>query len=162
MKFTPGDVVVHATDPHSGLRGIFLGPNLDRPGLSIVLWDSGMTEQIVEDELRPFEGEVPDPRPAILHGRHRTGMAYRTGSNQILVNVHRETDDCRTHGCVIHNPSPEAVAIGPTYWRDDRNMMERICEHGVGHPDPDAQAWRERTFGSRDDLHSCDGCCKAA
>jgi hypothetical protein len=30
--------------------------------------------------------------------------------------------------------------------------MERICDHGVGHPDPDefmADVW----------VHGCDGCC---
>jgi hypothetical protein len=34
--------------------------------------------------------------------------------------------------------------------------MERICEHGVGHPDPDdLRVIRDRIMG----IHACDGCC---
>lgn len=91
--------------------------------------------------------------------RQLTGNEYVTGTGQTLVNVHDESEDCREHGCSIHNPSPEAEAIGPTHYRTDRRMMERICKHGVGHPDPDAMRWAERTFGEADDVHGCDGCC---
>lgn len=38
-----------------------------------------------------------------------------------------------------------------TNWRDDRKSMERICSHGVGHPDPDCL--------NLDRMHGCDGCC---
>lgn len=31
--------------------------------------------------------------------------------------------------------------------------MERICPHGVGHPDPDCM------YAKRDTVHGCDGCC---
>ena len=41
-----------------------------------------------------------------------------------------------------------------THWREDRFIMERICEHGVGHPDPDDKRVREG-----DGVHGCDGCC---
>jgi hypothetical protein len=34
--------------------------------------------------------------------------------------------------------------------------MERICEHGIGHPDPDDR--RIRTGEDMGD-HGCDGCC---
>lgn len=86
---------------------------------------------------------------------------YVTGTGQVLVNVHERHADCDLHGCVIHNPSADAEAIGPTHWRQDRQMMERICEHGVGHPDPDGQRWAERTFGPDEwrGVHGCDGCC---
>lgn len=32
-------------------------------------------------------------------------------------------------------------------------MMERVCEHGVGHPDPDCM------YAQQDPAHGCDGCC---
>lgn len=96
----------------------------------------------------------------LLVGRHPTSELYITGTRQILVGVHAENDGCHEYNCPIHNPSAFAEAIGHTHYRNDRQMMERICEHGVGHPDPDAQDWRERTFGDRDDVHGCDGCCR--
>ncbi len=40
----------------------------------------------------------------------------------------------------------------PQNYRSDLNMMERICPHGVGHPDPDD------IYGVYDG-HGCDGCC---
>jgi hypothetical protein len=39
----------------------------------------------------------------------------------------------------------------PQHYRYDRGMTERICPHGVGHPDPD-----DRTANG---VHGCDGCC---
>jgi hypothetical protein len=49
----------------------------------------------------------------------------------------------------------------PTHWRDDRKLMERICKHGVGHPDPDDLAHKKRIGLDVDtiSIHGCDGCC---
>lgn len=44
-------------------------------------------------------------------------------------------------------------------WRDDTKVMERICAHGVGHPDPDARAFAERQGDAWFGVHGCDGCC---
>ena len=41
----------------------------------------------------------------------------------------------------------------PQLWREDRRIMERICPHGVGHPDPDDVLNQDR-------VHGCDGCCR--
>lgn len=53
-----------------------------------------------------------------------------------------------------------------THWRGDRGMMERICPHGVGHPDPDHLAHIARAYGKAsartESVHGCDGCCKDA
>lgn len=97
----------------------------------------------------------------LAHTRRVTGEEYVTGTGQRLVNVHLPNRDCFANGCVIHAPTREAEAIGPTHYREDRRMMERICKHGVGHPDPDAQRWAERTFGPDPNrgIHGCDGCC---
>ena len=90
---------------------------------------------------------------------------YITGTGQ-KVYVHNK-EDCEGEYCVIHNPSDHHMKDWPTHWRDDRRIMERICPHGVGHPDPDDLAFKKRIakkFG-RDDydkgIHGCDGCCRS-
>jgi len=51
----------------------------------------------------------------------------------------------------------------PLHWRGDRGIFERICEHGVGHPDPDTMDHIANTRGAREaeseSIHGCDGCC---
>lgn len=47
----------------------------------------------------------------------------------------------------------------PLNWRADRGVMERICPHGVGHPDPDAAAHYQRIGEEHRTIHGCDGCC---
>lgn len=75
---------------------------------------------------------------------------YTTGTGQVIY-VHNK-GDCKGEYCPIHNPSNHHMREWPTHWRSDRGMMERICPHGVGHPDPDDL--------SPDKTHGCDGCCK--
>lgn len=71
--------------------------------------------------------------------------------------VHRK-EDCAGPHCVIHNPSDHHMREWVLNWRSDRGMMERICPHGVGHPDPDDLAHLRR-IGADDGTHGCDGCC---
>lgn len=51
----------------------------------------------------------------------------------------------------------------PQHWRADRLLMERICKHGVGHPDPDDIAYKRIQHGDSvaesESIHGCDGCC---
>lgn len=84
---------------------------------------------------------------------------YITGTGQVVNGVHPEAA-CKGRGCPIHHPSNHHMADWKTHWRDDRRLMERVCEHGVGHPDPDDMAHHvllgtETTRG----VHGCDGCC---
>lgn len=83
---------------------------------------------------------------------------YETGTGQHIL-VHGKKD-CLGKFCVVHNPSNHHMRHWPTHWRDDRRIMERICKHGVGHPDPDMLAFR-RDMGlpDADGVHGCDGCC---
>lgn len=83
-------------------------------------------------------------RPRLYH-RRGGGRRYVTGTGQALINVHPEEQACRDHFCVIHHPSPEAEAIGPTHYNVKSGRMERLGKGGEGHLDPDAQAWAERT-----------------
>jgi len=59
---------------------------------------------------------------------------------------------CDKEVCCIHNPSDHHMKEWPQNWRSDRGMMERICPHGTGHPDPDDL--------NEDTVHGCDGCCR--
>ncbi len=84
---------------------------------------------------------------------------YITGTGQKL-KVH-EKKECEGLCCIIHNPSDHHMKDWPTNWRHDRSMMERICPHGVGHPDPDDLAFKE-SIGLNmtvEGVHGCDGCC---
>lgn len=71
------------------------------------------------------------------------------GSERVLL-VHPKTK-CAGHHCCIHNPSDHHMKDWPQNWREDRGIMERICPHGIGHPDPDDPC--------KDKIHGCDGCC---
>lgn len=84
---------------------------------------------------------------------------YITGCGTILYRVHPRTDHCVERGCVIHAPSDHSMRAFPTHWRYDRQIMERICPHGVGHPDPDDMAYQHEVGNDGADIHGCDGCC---
>lgn len=70
---------------------------------------------------------------------------------------------CSGEFCSIHNPSDHPLKDSPFNWRADRGLLERVCDHGVGHPDPDGLAHLARLkgkeFASVESVHGCDGCC---
>jgi hypothetical protein len=75
-------------------------------------------------------------------------------SDTVLYNLH-DSSRCAGEYCTIHNMSDHSMRSFPQSWRWDSDIMERICPHGIGHPDPD-NPW------SNDDhrwIHGCDGCC---
>lgn len=72
--------------------------------------------------------------------------------------VHRE-GDCRGDVCAIHKRSDHNMRSFPQHFRADRALMERICDHGVGHPDPDDLAFHEAEGDEMAGVHGCDGCC---
>lgn len=91
---------------------------------------------------------------AVLRDRYGDLVEWRTwtdGTGQTLHNVH-SPEICQGRPCVIHNPSDHHMREWPTHYRFDRRIMERICPHGIGHPDPDDP------FTGRG-IHGCDGCC---
>lgn len=62
---------------------------------------------------------------------------------------------CFPNPCCVHRPSEHHMKDWPQNYRDDTGVTERVCGHGVGHPDPD-QPW------PTDDvrwMHGCCGCC---
>ena len=87
-----------------------------------------------------------------------------------------ERVDFRTHdarecandkNCCLHKPSDHPLKDAELLWRGDRSpqIMERLCSHGIGHPDPDAMNHLLTLLGSDGDArfnlsaHGCDGCC---
>lgn len=75
-----------------------------------------------------------------------------------LIGVHRR-EKCDPLPCVIHNPTEHSMRIFPLHWRRDRGIFERICLHGIGHPDPDQFDYWESVGESFQSVHGCDGCC---
>ena len=67
-----------------------------------------------------------------------------------------EEGECLGPVCTLHKRSDHGMRNFPQFWRADRAIMERVCSHGVGHPDPDEY----RILNGEDDgAHGCDGCC---
>lgn len=73
--------------------------------------------------------------------------------------VHRWRPSCRD-GCAIHAPSYHHMRDWPQIMRET-NLVERICSHGIGHPDPDSLAFYRKidSEGKWYGVHGCDGCC---
>ena len=76
----------------------------------------------------------------------------------LFLRTHAPTE-CSGPFCVIHNPSDHPLANAPMQWRTDKQIMERICPHGIGHDDPDDVAHRARVGRESSGAHGCDGCC---
>lgn len=103
-----------------------------------------------------------------------TNTATLAGGQEIF-NVHDENDECGELGCAVHNPTDHHMASWPQNFRDSLverltfgmhpGLIERVCEHGVGHPDPDHMRWyaahhtQEETWA--EGIHGCDGCCSS-
>ena len=61
-------------------------------------------------------------------------------------------EDCSGGPCPIHKRTKHHMRAWRQFWRMDCSFMERICPHGVGHPDPDCM--------NAEPIHGCDGCCR--
>lgn len=66
--------------------------------------------------------------------------------------------------CALHKRTDHSMRSFMQHWRDDRGIIERICPHGVGHPDPDQWHYFKKRLGkkraSAEFVHGCDGCCR--
>lgn len=101
-------------------------------------------------------------------GHYETDADYELlgmGGGYIL-RVHQESKCSGSrYPCAIHRPSEHALNKAPFNWRGDCGLMERLCAHGIGHPDPDDLEYKRRTMGAEYNryafgVHGCDGCCR--
>jgi hypothetical protein len=93
------------------------------------------------------------------------GPTFITGTGQVIARIH-PASACAGRPCVIHAPSDHRMREWPTNFRSSwdplsikPDHMERICPHGVGHPDPDDLAYRISIGEESAGVHGCDGCC---
>lgn len=92
------------------------------------------------------------------------GRTFTDAFGVRLRGIHPRTSCSDRKACAIHNPSDHSmrqfkISVRVPGWFDIKPLhMERICPHGVGHPDPDDAAF-QRARGSSVDVHGCDGCC---
>ena len=104
---------------------------------------------------------VPDPyKPSVVIIDAGITTAGEALDHPVLEGVHLRSE-CQPHHCVIHDPSNHPLRDAPMRWRDDLQVMERLCGHGFAHPDPDSVAFIDRTWlvhSARS--HDCDGCCE--
>jgi hypothetical protein len=102
-------------------------------------------------------------------GKHSETMIRGTVADRIPMSdgrtllTHNASLCAKDEFCSIHKPSNHSMVDFPRLWRADRGLMERVCPHGIGHPDPDDIAFKERTIVNFKDyafgVHGCDGCC---
>lgn len=84
--------------------------------------------------------------------------------SNVEVIAHSPESCAGQRACPIHKRSVHPMRAMAQHWRGDRGIMERICEHGVGHPDPDQYEFWVATKGiltaDAEMVHGCCGCCR--
>lgn len=84
-------------------------------------------------------------------------MEYaRLEHTQIDLRCHTKDNCMSPEVCTIHSRTDHHMRNFKQFYRFDRGIMERICSHGIGHPDPDDI---NIINGKDDGAHGCDGCC---
>jgi hypothetical protein len=111
--------------------------------------------QVERDELRTSVNTLTSTLKSI-RGEQEDSVLLEHSDEELK--THSRSECLREH-CTIHNRSDHSMRKYPQHWRGDRGIMERICPHGVGHPDPDSPWDKE----SADWIHGCcgHGCCTA-
>lgn len=79
------------------------------------------------------------------------GEDYQLENSDVVIVAH-SGKTCAGDQCPIHRKTTHRMRSFPQNWRGDRGIMERICPHGIGHPDPD-------DVMNTNTVHGCDGCC---
>lgn len=92
-------------------------------------------------------------RNFVIIGNHLVG-----DDGLVLSGIH-DIRQCYKRSCVIHSPTKHRMSTWPLHYRGDRKIFERICEHGIGHPDPDQYDFWVDIGRTANKVHGCDGCC---
>ncbi len=147
----------------------FVGREIDDRGDEVLVWESVLP---IQGDARHIELSIPveqfwPSRPTLtqdalwliaaataaapkMHGPTQLDRVVLVGGEVIYAHL---VEDC-VAPCAIHAPSDHHMVSWPQHWRGDRLMIERVCPHGWGHPDPDDL--------NTDTVHGCDGCCHRA
>jgi hypothetical protein len=103
--------------------------------------------------IRAEERESRDAAWTALLAASRLAVLEHTA--EVLIGTHT-IGACIGESCPLHRRSSHSMRRFPQAWREDLGLVERICTHGIGHPDPDdPKAYDPRLRV----LHGCDGCC---
>jgi NTP pyrophosphatase (non-canonical NTP hydrolase) len=120
-------------------------------------------EEVARTSIEKVQVSRPSPNDPDLSYRRDEDDAFEFAPGQVLRGVH-SPNQCEERGCVVHHPSDHNMATWPLNWRHGGMFdikpphFERVCEHGIGHPDPDDVAyWKSQ--GEDISVHGCDGCC---
>lgn len=106
-----------------------------------------------------------DPESEVLVAMPPFGQMVKMLRGDPRLRLHsRAKCSGRRSPCVIHSPSDHHMKDWMMCFRFDIEvpLVERICQHGVGHPDPDSlRYFLERGDYEHLSVHGCDGCCAA-
>lgn len=138
------------------LDDIFAPPDDDRE------WD-----QIIDPIATPAVGEflMRTPNEQLFFTRYGTNWRWHSLEACDQTRAAATRQGITLDHCVIHNPSAHPLRDWPMILRET-NLIERMCPHHVGHPDPDsARAMDFMRYGRINDefgftVHGCDGCCQ--
>lgn len=108
--------------------------------------------------------ETAGPRPVNIFGEEikvpdKGVNRTVTVEGITLHNVHDRSLCEHRSACTVHAPSDHHMRGMKLHWRGDRGLFERICKHGVGHPDPDQWEYWDESDQEFMGVHGCDGCC---
>lgn len=106
-----------------------------------------------EKEKDEDRGEPVRPK----RGRAIEALGFENYDGVII----HSRDRCAGQHCPFHNPSNHSMKSWRIVIRDS-GLVERVCEHGCGHPDPDSLAHLDPDGEKRLGVHGCDGCCQKA
>lgn len=125
----------------------------------------------LENEIRDFfhkaEGvQVPGKLSANLAKRLADLFVFNDDEDEewydilsmrgnLLLRTHTE-NRCQGQVCCVHNPTDHHMVSWEQEWSPRQEMMYRICDHEMIHPDPDDLQVRN-LMGMVS--HPCDGCC---
>ena len=149
-QMTPPKWHYHLIDIESMIVGYFASTGVEFP----LPGDSEALSLALGIHPRERHTALGDAEWVMRMYEEMTGGAYRElnrlENTDDVISTHRR-GACIGDTCTIHNRSDHHMRSCPQNWRMDRAIMERICSHGIGHPDPDDT--------TEDTVHGCDGCC---
>jgi len=116
-----------------------------------------MTGRIVAVAIPPWGLQFPVSKEMdVVLPAESVGLVYKG-----KIRTHMSAG-CAGKFCCLHNPSDHPLKNANMVLRLDKDtLIERLCSHGVGHPDPDSVRYLapEGVSSGYLGVHGCDGCC---